>query len=983
MDLDEWEAHLAAHYTLLHEERLISGASSRLYALEHGLSPPQVEELQEAVRDHIRRSRPSNRHRLAWVVYATESGYAYSGDEYWQTFEHDTPGWAAWGSRNWLRSCFRYFAEHFGGAAPTGTWADHFTIIAWPIAHAILPKDLQRHLARTLYELRHSLTPEYTTDPDRLGHLIHRRSSTSSSRFQQLTQETTLIGQIAAALLFRTSQEGSSQILPSTLERIATDLDEERRAREWLRDAQAATVTKLRQSRLNPAQRTSTEAQPGSRESLGVDNATIALEPHLLLRDDEPGWAVYLEVPDMNSLVSRYPEFRDVLESSRCSVQGAATDRPMARGRVLSGSRRVLIGTWPLEGETPLRFEPSRPDLDDLLRTYCLIQPKPNWLFEHQADGFAREVKSRRVKPGGEYVVVSTHTLPIDGEYLTPLALRALGVGAATLSVPSLVDENFISLTEELGVGISTEVAIWPAGLAPSSWDGIGRGEWLSTDTPRFGIRANLVIDSLLFSLNAMDPVSLGMPGLAQGETCFVETPDLDIGTHNLRVLARHRQSGHTSELGSIEIVIREPRPWVPATDESSPLLVIPDPRTPTLEQVWTGEASFHIQAPPSRTVECHLSLYESRATEPFLETVVGPLTPPLGPSEWREAFLAHLRMADDLVSAFDRTSRCRLEFRADELGTFRLECERASTPVRWFVDSLRRKGYRLRVLDDRGSDSELRLRYFSFDTPERSEALDLAAHLASPGPQARGGLYSAEWENGKQCIIMPNQIRSLEDFRVDPAVEEGARSKRRAANLTSQIEVWQGANLRGDFSAVTARNSVVDAMLRGVVDAVGDQGWAAGERSLAQFGDSRAVERLERAVAPRKYAGLYEELRNACKENDGNSRRLRRVCIAWLASAVVGQQSSRLGRHASDIQRRQSHQTLQPSWVAEFALRLVSAPRSLRLWAGEDWNLGFDQVCRKPELLRAARFAVLVAHRELTPQPLDPDVVYTGWDWE
>ena len=65
----------------------------------------------------------------------------------------------------------------------------------------MLPKDLQRQLARVLYEVRHSFSQTVLTDPATLGELVATRSWTGSSRFRNLVQETQLVGQIAAALL--------------------------------------------------------------------------------------------------------------------------------------------------------------------------------------------------------------------------------------------------------------------------------------------------------------------------------------------------------------------------------------------------------------------------------------------------------------------------------------------------------------------------------------------------------------------------------------------------------------------------------------------------------------------------------------------------------------------------------------------------------------------------------------------------------------
>ena len=74
-----------------------------------------------------------------WIVFATEQGYDYDGDEYWHTFERRMPLW----DRRWrpnLRSWFGKFQKTYRGLLPIGRWANFFSIIAWPITYALLPK---------------------------------------------------------------------------------------------------------------------------------------------------------------------------------------------------------------------------------------------------------------------------------------------------------------------------------------------------------------------------------------------------------------------------------------------------------------------------------------------------------------------------------------------------------------------------------------------------------------------------------------------------------------------------------------------------------------------------------------------------------------------------------------------------------------------------------------------------------------------------
>ena len=236
-ELGDWQARLATHFAALRERRLSDGLARPVFGLEHGLDSSEVQALEDAVRADIAYRRPSRAHALVWIVYSSELGYRYSGDEYWQTFERETPGWVQNGDRYLIRDFYSQFHRDYGGAVPSGVWAEHFSIICWPITHAILPKDLQRQLARTLYESRHSFSGEVLGSPESLGALIAARSWNTTSRFQNFAQGKQLVGQIAAALLLQGEFGSGNLIHPATLGRIGSDVDRERQAREWLKSA--------------------------------------------------------------------------------------------------------------------------------------------------------------------------------------------------------------------------------------------------------------------------------------------------------------------------------------------------------------------------------------------------------------------------------------------------------------------------------------------------------------------------------------------------------------------------------------------------------------------------------------------------------------------------------------------------------------------------------------------------------------------------
>ena len=300
------------------------------------------------------------------------------------------------------------FSETYGGANPSGQWADHFTIICWPITHAVLPKDLQRQLARVLYEIRSSFSQAVFTDPSTLGQLVATRSWTASERFQHFVQERQLVGQIAAALLLE-GESGTDSLLDApTLRRISRDLDQERRGREWLRAARHSARERARVRGL--AREPSRKTRPRRTEEARAEIAALGIEPRLVLRPvdvEGTSWSVSIEIPDLSSLCRRFPDTQPVLTQSRCRVAGYE-GRPIARGRFLYGAQRLALSRWPAPHEVFLQFEQSHPDLEFLLRAECLLRPGPPWLFRIASDGLAYECRGLRVRPGQRYVVLAT-----------------------------------------------------------------------------------------------------------------------------------------------------------------------------------------------------------------------------------------------------------------------------------------------------------------------------------------------------------------------------------------------------------------------------------------------------------------------------------------------------------------------------------------------------------------------------------------------
>src|SRR6516162_11866247 len=168
--LDAWQERLDRHFAALAASRPVG--QFPVFALEHGLDGPDLAEIGDLLRARHAAANPAREYWLLWVIYATEFGYGYYGEEYWHSYEQETPHWRTLVTRDELRGWFLKFQRFYQGVTPSGPWAEHFSIIAWPITHAILPKYLQLQFAQALYAARHRLARIESFSASTLGELL-------------------------------------------------------------------------------------------------------------------------------------------------------------------------------------------------------------------------------------------------------------------------------------------------------------------------------------------------------------------------------------------------------------------------------------------------------------------------------------------------------------------------------------------------------------------------------------------------------------------------------------------------------------------------------------------------------------------------------------------------------------------------------------------------------------------------------------------
>lgn len=935
--LDQWQLKLEAHFRALADKRANSGF--HIFALEHGLAELELEEIGNLLRDRLRSYQRLSVHWLVWVVYATELGYRYNGDEYWQSFEEQTPYWVGQHRYN-LVGWFGKFRKTYDGVVPTGPWASHFRIIAWPITHAILPRYLQRQFARALYDLRYRLAGLVHLEPAAVGRVLATYAH-ASSRFEEFLQQEELAGRIVLAILGETPAGATDPIDSSTLRRIVSDLEQVRHGSEWLREARR--VVKDRFTGIGRGTGP-VGYRPQTQQNVPSDDTPRpSIKPNLLLRSSGPGsWSVVLDVPDFRCIAVN-ASIRDFLRTTRCYLSG--TDDPRPAGWLLGGSRNAILKSWPPPKTPFIRFERPHGMVDSLVNTDCRMSEGPIWLFRIGIDGLAREIIGRIVRPGSDYILVTAGAIPGHCPWITECEISCSGIQARRMSVPVHLSQDDESHIRAIGLQVARTIRVWPAGLPGRAWDGEGSSEWLTTESPCFGIVHDHVLEAYVIRLDngletAVDPGVVGFP-------TYVRLPALPAGRHHLSVKARRstflRDDSKSPEAeGYLILNVREPEPWRPGRAFHTGLVVMVDPLDADLDTFWENRLGISILGPESHHVHCSVTLFKGDGTEVLCGDVGGAMSLPVTPESWSKHFDKFVNREDCASRYLNAASGC-LTIKGDELGEFRVPFERILPPVRW---ALRKTDDRItiRLIDDAGQQG--RQPRSSFRSMERPlSAIELSSDNVHTGVEISppGGLFVAELGSYVDTVVVSVGLTGagLKGLGVTPTFAELADGAVGLLDACRLMALWGGARLAG-FLPGARRQQLTDGLASGIYLQLCGLHWARAERAFCDIPTSSAVvDGLQRSVHNRP--GFAAVLRRDYRLMEDDFDR----ASAWY----------------TDLSRR--HGVCGDHKVCDAALLLAGDPLSFSQKPDDELNSLLEALRQSPAVLRGARMLALLCANE------------------
>lgn len=932
--LDELQGRLEAHFSSIAKSREQSGFP--VFALEHGLDEVERKRLHDALRSR-QGGGPNSPHWLLWVVYATEAGYGYTGDEYWPSFREQTPKWQHQDNPK-VKSWFRKFQKSFNGVEPSGPWAEHFSIIAWPITNALLPRYLQRQFARLLFDLRFRLASA-SLHAGSIGRLLAAHASHASTRFQAFLEQEDMTGQIVAALLQQESVEDDQLIHRETLDRVVSDLEDVRASREWLKETRRVVSDRFKGIGRGTYRPSSPTTIGSTDEPTTPDTARFVIRPDIYLRYAGVGkWSALVSFKSLRPVAAESNELRAFLDRTRCRLNGSDDWKPT--GWLLSGNRQGALKRWP-DAHVPLiQFEQANPRMELILQSDYRLTQGPVWLFRIGSDGIARHIHSPIVRPNTDYIVVTVGDFPSDIPGLTHCVLDCENVRAGRLAVPSQVSAEVTTRFRELGVEVARTIRVWPAGLPGRGWDGDGSTEWLTTESPCFGVAPDHPLDSLSFRLDD-GPEEIVATG-ASGEPTFVRLPPLSAGHHLLTVEA-HRSPDLEHAVtappakGFAKLAVREPEPWTPGVASHPGLIVTYDPFDASLDDLWRNELELSVTGPGGFAVRVRLTLHTADGRVVLSETVDESMDIPIAPGAWRRTFD---RFLNDQTRAWKylEAASCTLEINGDSLGICTLRFDHDPSPLRW-ASARRKKGTFVHLVDDTGlHDSAPVVQFFSMERPLVGIPLNVETARSEQAVQSPGGLYRATHSQFHDAAVVSAPPAGLQGLGVAPDAEVGTgpAAIQQAVEL---LRLWYNARHAG-FLVNVRRAQVTRCIFDAIFKSICGENWHTAEMAFAQRPASAyTLDALIDLVDKRTPFGV----RLSEQRDEGEDT---------VAAIFVGE-----ARHLHVSQDR---------YLCHFALRFANRQRDVL--ADPQLDDRIEQLANNPALLRGARLATLLHSEGAVP---------------
>lgn len=267
LELHQYHTHLRQHFKTLSDER----EPAPVFLVEHELTHDGLSDMTSCLTQTLqaalfRRDSFWNSCYLPLLVLAAEVGYAYEGlgSEFWPALEQRVSTSFDEGARDALEWYFRQQEASTRVRPVESRRSERFHRIAWPVAHAILPRRLRSALVALVYELlsHFPIMPGQVPLQALVKALQQRLAVSNDIQHQLLPQREDVLTVLVSAVLFEEPPE-NLWLSRALWDRLSADLEPLRKVEPAPRTASTLRRTRKQSAALDEGQSTSqTSAAP-------------------------------------------------------------------------------------------------------------------------------------------------------------------------------------------------------------------------------------------------------------------------------------------------------------------------------------------------------------------------------------------------------------------------------------------------------------------------------------------------------------------------------------------------------------------------------------------------------------------------------------------------------------------------------------------------------------------------------------------------
>ena len=551
-------------------------------------------------------------------------------------------------------------------------------------------------------------------------------------------------------------------------------------------------------------------------------NPQYNLQPHINLKlSDNEKYDLWIRTPKLNSYFTTCSELKNDFLRYRFRFQSESDSYHLPSN--LLDARSFKLKKWP-KVESPL-LNPIDCDNLKVKELYEKIKIKNKgavYLFKLQKNGMGIHLVTGVLNPGYSYILVSENIKPLEGKGV-PVNFNFEGVQGIKFEVTETGKIPFSDRElQDLGLCNVSYLDVWPAGIAPSQWDGGDFIEWLSTDTPILAIRASDKVNEVTVNLQQKE---LTVP-LEDNEIKFVELPNLCSGTHPISFCSHSKVSALDKIYFKIDIVIRDPHLWERGSGPCNPLMINLDPLNPSYEDLINSNINIEIDGPYELKIDVTIEFYKKhKKKNPILEKSF-PATLPLNSSKWNSLFTQYIKKKNQLEK-MDEAHFCKINFKAKEFGTSSICLEREQSALRWCLQKNKRK-IQLKLIDDTDSFEEPEVLYYPLKTPDTSSNLDFYDTLKGFDIKNKAGLFFAE-VNGNKSTFISNRVKKTahsfkEFFTSQEKIEIKKYNIQQLPKIIELLRLWHSPSVAGLFES--DKQNVILELTKSFFSTIGGEKW-------------------------------------------------------------------------------------------------------------------------------------------------------------